>query len=206
MEKNNLMNKFLSELKDFDEEQFIKSILPKAGLVAKGIKETATQAAKEFTKDIETDDKVYISYENITKQMKLAGNILGDDYDTILCITRGGLIPAGMLAYQLGIKDIVNIKISSYNDDDEQEIVEVQPLSKKDIKKLKRSNKVLIVDDILDSGNTLKELDLYLYDALKDNYIEYDVFNIVTKNKELSDYSIYNMTGDDRWVVFPWDK
>jgi len=189
---------FFAEMKDYDEQEFIKSLFPSAKDIANNI---------DYKKvDGKVDNKVYISYEEITRHMNHAKLVIGNEYDTILCITRGGLIPAGMLAYQLDIKNVVNVKISSYNDNDEQEYVDVQSLSKKDLKILKRSNRVLVVDDIVDSGNTIEALDEYLYDELGKGFGELDIFSIVSKKSKLTKFSIYNMDDDDRWIVFPWDK
>jgi len=193
---------FFANVKNYDEQEFIKTLFPST----EEIMDEASENSLEKPEVIEKTEKVYITYDEITKHMNHAKLVIGDEYDTILCITRGGLIPAGMLAYQLGIKDIVNIKISSYNEGDEQECVEVQSLSKKDLKKLKRASRVLIVDDIIDSGNTIDALDEYLYDELGSDFDELDVFTIVSKRSDMSDFSIFNMEDDERWIVFPWDK
>lgn len=159
--------------------------------------------------DIEPE-KIKLSYSVIQAQMNKAASVISEEYDVILCITRGGLIPAGMLAYQLDIKDIVSVKIESYSDADLLVGSKVTKMSKRDIKKLKNAKRVLVVDDIVDSGSTLIALHKYLAAELKmesdDLNKKYSTFSIVTKDIAFNDYSIYNMTGDERWVVFPWDK
>lgn len=155
--------------------------------------------------DIPTNaEKVYVKWDRL--QDAINGLEMPEDYDTILCITRGGLIPAGLMAYKLGIKDIVNIKISSYDDNDNQGSLAIEKLSKKDIKKLRKANKILIVDDIVDTGDTLDALLNYLYDDLKIDIVEdVSTFTIVTKDANYNDYYLSNMEEDDSWVVFPWD-
>jgi len=37
----------------------------------------------------------------------LADRLRGSQFDLMLAITRGGLVPAGMLAYRLGIRNIL---------------------------------------------------------------------------------------------------
>ena len=171
----------------------------------KSMKEQSDAAQKE-----KVPSKIEIDYSSIQTQMEKAAEIIGDSYDTILCITRGGLIPAGMLSYKLGIKDIVSVKIVSYDDDDNLAKSVVEKMSKRDIKKLKKAKRILVVDDIVDSGSTLIALHKYLSSALgldADELNEkYSTFSIVTKDIDFNDYSIYNLTGDKRWVVFPWDK
>src|SRR4029079_8325792 len=40
---------------------------------------------------------------------------VGSDFDVLLAITRGGLVPAGMLAYRLGIRNILVAAGESYD-------------------------------------------------------------------------------------------
>lgn len=150
--------------------------------------------------------KALITWEQFSQHMENIGEIIDDDFDTILCITRGGLIPAGMMSYQLGIKDVVNIKISSYEGTTQGEL-SIEKLSKKEIKKLKNAKNILVVDDIVDTGDTLGELFDYLYnDVDPDVGDKCSVFSVVTKNPTYNDYFIYNMEDRKEWVVFPWDK
>lgn len=150
--------------------------------------------------------KAFITWEQFSNHMDNLPEIIDEDFDVILCITRGGLIPAGVASYKLGIKDIVNIKISSYTGTTQGEL-SIEKLSKKDIKKLKNAKNILVIDDIVDTGETLGELFDYLY-----NEVDYElaercsVFSVVTKNPVYNDYYIYNMEDRDEWVVFPWDK
>ena len=45
----------------------------------------------------------------------LADQVRGEQ-DTMLAITRGGLVPAGMLAYRLGIRDILVAAVAYYDE------------------------------------------------------------------------------------------
>ena len=148
-------------------------------------------------------DKVYITYDEIQNTINKSTVFDNKGFDTILCITRGGMIPAGMLAYKLGIKNIVCITAVSYNDDNTQDNLSVTPLSKKEIKLLKKANRILIVDDIIDSGDTIIEVSDYLN---QNNIGSFWNFSIVTKQSEISDYTLRQMDGDPRWIVFQWDK
>jgi xanthine phosphoribosyltransferase len=79
--------------------------------------------------------------------------------DTILAIARGGLIPSQLLAYHLNIRDIQTIQIQSYDKTlqrDELKLIDTTDLS--------NCSRVLIVDDIVDSGNTLNALLLHVRD------------------------------------------
>ncbi len=77
--------------------------------------------------------------------------------DTILAIARGGLIPAQLLAYHLNIRDIQSIQIKSYDKQIRQDELILQ-----DTTDLVGATRVLIVDDIIDSGKTLDALLLHV--------------------------------------------
>lgn len=163
--------------------------------------------SKESNNELEEPTKLYLSWEDIQEPINNSVDVIKDDYDVILCITRGGLIPAGMLSYALNIKTIVNVNISSYNTNDKLDISSVRKMSKRDLKKLRKAKKVLIVDDIIDSGSTLIALDSYLRSVgLDTSYEKYSTFAIVTKKPDLSTYAVYDMSNQFEWVVFPWDS
>lgn len=172
----------------------------------------------EIIKDCERDEqpqqvsKKYLSFAEImqaTQKLVDTSDIKEQEFDTILCITRGGLVPSGILAYALGIKNIVNISVSSYNENDEQGELKISKLSKKDFEKLRNAESVLVVDDICDTGDTLVAVYDYLKEQEFSKGIDLDyfyTFTVVTKQLGYSDYYLYDMSGDDSWVVFPWDK
>jgi hypoxanthine phosphoribosyltransferase len=85
--------------------------------------------------------------------------------------------------------------------------MKLTPLSKRDIKALNKSKGVLIVDDILDSGDTVVEVYEYLSCIGNTDLVDKtEFFSIVTKDYTEDEFCVYNLTGDERWVVFPWDK
>ena len=47
----------------------------------------------------------------------LAVQLEGRHFDVLLAIARGGLVPAGMLAYRLGIREILVAAVAAYDDD-----------------------------------------------------------------------------------------
>jgi uncharacterized protein len=84
---------------------------------------------------------------------KLADELRPGDYDLMLAITRGGLVPAGMLAYRLGIRNILVAAVEFYDD-------EGRPGPKPTFLQfpadpLLRGQRILIVDEVWDSGTTI---------------------------------------------------
>ena len=84
---------------------------------------------------------------------ELAEQVRGE-YDVMLAITRGALVPAGMLAYLLGIRNILVAAVAYYNDAG-------QPAARPTFLQfpgdpLLRGRRVLIVDEVWDTGTTIQ--------------------------------------------------
>ena len=77
----------------------------------------------------------------------------GPEPDVVLAISRGGLVPAGMLGYRLGWRDMLLAAVVVY--DDEQgfrgEAEFLQFPSDDQI----RGKRVLVIDEVWDSGTTI---------------------------------------------------
>lgn len=74
--------------------------------------------------------------------------------DLIVAIARGGLLPAGAIAYAMGVKAIGTVNVEFYTDIGHTlpEPVLLPPLM--DVSSL-HDKRVLVVDDVADSGRTL---------------------------------------------------
>lgn len=146
--------------------------------------------------------KLYIDYEDVKNGI----NELELDYkiDTIVCLTRGGLVPAGLLAYKFDCKNIVNLKVQSYIDQEQHEI-DLEPLHYGDIMKIQESKNVLIVDDVYDSGETMKAVYSYLNGVLGEIPTILNSFCVIQKqDNDLLNHVLFDCDLNT-WVVFPWD-
>ena len=65
-------------------------------------------------------EKYYISWNDFHQDVKaLAAKIkTAGTFNKIIAISRGGLLPAGILAYELDIRNSQAINISSYDNDE----------------------------------------------------------------------------------------
>jgi hypoxanthine phosphoribosyltransferase len=75
------------------------------------------------------------------------------EYDLMLAITRGGLVPAGMLAYALGIRNILVAAVAYY--DDEGKPGREPTFLQFPADPLLHGRQILIVDEVWDSGTTI---------------------------------------------------
>lgn len=113
----------------------------------------------------------------------------------ILAITRGGLVPAGLLAESLNIRRIETINIQSY--DKEKKRGAITFLNVPDIKNA--GENWLIIDDLVDSGETIKAVRKLFPNAV------YAVLYAKPKGLSTVDHYVREV-GQDTWIVFPWEK
>lgn len=116
----------------------------------------------------------------------------------ILGIARGGLLPAAAIAYALDVKNVFTMNIEFYTGVDERlEFPVMLPplLNAVDLK----GQRVLVADDVADTGATLK--------LVKDFCAEHvaDVRCAVIYEKPRSLVKCEYVWGrTDRWINFPW--
>jgi len=121
--------------------------------------------------------KLVLNWNEISHYIDmLAEKIKNSDieYSNITGIPRGGLIPAIMLSHKLDIPYIELEKTYQF----------YYPTSK-----------VLIVDDICDSGVTMKRYHDYTTCALVKRY-----------NSKFTPNFYCDKINSDEWIIFPWEK
>jgi len=95
--------------------------------------------------------RYYYRYEEFLLDcQKLTQNIEWE-FDTIIGISRGGLTLSHLLGEYYNIRKVYAVNTIGYDDTSKRDYVEIF-----NIPNLDESQKVLIVDDIVDSGDTLK--------------------------------------------------
>lgn len=118
--------------------------------------------------------------------------------EVIVAVARGGLIPAGALGYALGIKAAGAMNVEFYTDV-EQTLADPVILPPFLDRQAIAGKKVLVVDDVADSGRTLKAVVELLVPAGGD--IRSAVLYTKPRSVVRPDYS-WRQT--DRWITFPW--
>lgn len=144
-----------------------------------------------------------LSWERFgTATRELAQTVVDSGYEPemVIAIARGGLIPAGALAYAIGIKAAGTLNVEFYSDVEETlpDPVVLEPLLDTDAVIDKR---LLVVDDVADSGRTL---DLVL-GLLRRHTPHVRSAVLYTKPRTIvrPDYS---WRETDRWINFPWSS
>jgi len=141
--------------------------------------------------------KKTVSYEYSSFIVDLLEQRVKKDYDYIIGIGRGGLIPATMLAYKLK-KKVLALGISTYNDTiqtDKYFIYQQLDLPT-------TPSKFLVVDDICDTGNTFNIIrDIY---GKSEHTFEFASLFVKDSKSHLVDY--YGLSvSDGIWLDFTWE-
>lgn len=133
---------------------------------------------------------------------ELTQEIVGSGFvpDIVIAIARGGLIPAGAIAYAMGVKAAGTLNVEFYSDIEETlpDPVVLAPLLDTDAIVGKR---LLVVDDVADSGRTLA----LVVELLKKHTEEVKSAVIYTKPRSIiaPDFS---WRETDLWINFPWSS
>jgi uncharacterized protein len=111
----------------------------------------STELADDFETPIAKDIVAWPDLDELV--MSLADRLSGMTFDVLLAITRGGLVPAGMLAYRLGLRNILVAAVEYY--DDHGQPGPHPTFFQFPADPLLRGQRVLIVDEVWDSGTTI---------------------------------------------------
>lgn len=140
-------------------------------------------------------NKIYIKWEEFHQDTKkLCQKIKqSGEYNKIVAISRGGLLPAGILAYELDIRNTQAINISSYDGDKQRSLEDVEICANVGTV----DEKTLIVDDLSDTGTTFK--------LLRSRFPNARYVTVYAKPKGQCVVDIFSREMPDEWLVFPWD-
>ena len=122
----------------------------------------------------------------------------GYEPDIILAIARGGLMSAGALGYALSVKNTYTMNVEFYTGVDERlEVPRILPPAP-DFVDLGEA-KILIVDDVADTGHTLKSVQDFCTGKVGEvrTAVIYEKSHSVVQ----CDY-VWRRT--DLWINFPW--
>jgi len=140
-------------------------------------------------------DKIYIKWDefhqdvkNLCKKIQATKKI-----DKIVAISRGGLLPAGIIAYEMNIRNCHSINIATYIGNEHKKLDKLENLE--DVGEINENT--LIIDDLSDSGQT--------FFLLRKVYPNACLATIYAKEKSLNEVDLYSKILPDEWIVFPWD-
>lgn len=118
-------------------------------------------------------------------------------FEAMVCITRGGLVPAAIVARELGVRLIETVCVASYHDYQKQGGLEVIKGISNDIT-LGDGAGVLVIDDLVDTGKTVQVVREMLPQA------HYATVYAKPLGRPLVDTFVTEVS-QDTWIYFPWD-
>lgn len=119
-------------------------------------------------------------------------------FTSITAVTRGGLAPAAIIARELDIRLVDTLCIVSYRESESgianrRGTVEVLKKAEGD------GEKMLVIDDLVDSGETAR--------AVRSMLPKAHIATVYAKPDGIPTVDTYITTvSQDTWIVFPWDE
>jgi len=141
----------------------------------------------------------YYDYETFKVDTKnLVEQCREYEADVVVGIARGGVALAQMLAYGLNIRYLQTLQTELYDGQHKRDKIKM-------IENLHLQNgmKVLLVDDIVDSGETLFEIMHYLQKKYPDNEFKTATIFYKPTAKVEADFKVKEAT---EWIEFFWEK
>jgi hypoxanthine phosphoribosyltransferase len=146
-------------------------------------------------------DKQYLTWDQIQTMVAELADRCRSDYDVLLAVTRGGLVPTALLAYHLSLRNILVAAVQFYSGVARR--AQQPAFLQFPADPLLQSRRVLIVDDIWDSGKTIM--------AVKERVLAAGGTAMTAVLHYKPDASLF----DDRpdyfveitraWIVYPWE-
>lgn len=130
----------------------------------------------------------------------LAAKVRPEAHDVMLAITRGGLVPAGMLAYRLGMRNILIAAVAFY--DDQGQPGEHPTFLQFPADPLLHGQRVLIVDEVWDTGTTIDAVIDRVRRAGGDPTTA--VLHYKPAHSRVTSVPDHHVVETDRWVVYPF--
>jgi xanthine phosphoribosyltransferase len=119
-------------------------------------------------------------------------------FQAIVTVTRGGLVPAAIVARELDVRLIETICVASY-DYTKQSDLRILKTVADDIVRMNGTGRgVLIVDDLVDTGKTAKVVRDLLPNA------HFATVYAKPMGRPLVDTFVTEVS-QDTWIFFPWD-
>jgi uncharacterized protein len=147
--------------------------------------------------------RVYLSWADVDKLIvSMMPRLQAYNFDLVLAITRGGIIPAAIMAERLMIRQVLVASVVFY--EDEEHDLDWPVFMQFPDDNLLRNKQTLIVDDIWDRGKqivSITERIKYAGGTSRSAVLHYKAHRSHFPDKSPDFYA--SQTED--WVIYPWD-
>lgn len=146
--------------------------------------------------------KVHLTWEDVQDCVNRVICQLEGDYDCMLAVTRGGLVPACLISERINLRNILAAAVMFYTGVDQRLGAPIFLQFPAD--PLLAGKKVLVVDDVWDSGRTVMAVKSRVQDAQGVPTVAVLHFKPGRSEFEQARPDFYGRESED-WLVYPWD-
>jgi hypoxanthine phosphoribosyltransferase len=146
--------------------------------------------------------KIVVTWDDLDRLVAALADRLAREPspDVVLAISRGGLVPAGMLGYRLGWRDMLLAAVVVY--DDEHGFKGHAEFLQFPADEQLRGKRVLIVDEVWDSGTTIAAVSERVRAAGGDPVTA--VLHYKPGRSRVDLVPDHYMVETDDWIVYPF--
>ncbi len=143
-------------------------------------------------------EKLYYSYELFKEDtQKLVNSCRDYEPEILLAVARGGLTLAHLMAQALDMRNLYTLNSIHYEGE-----LKLDTFNVFNIPDVSHAKKVLVIDDIVDSGETMQEI----LKILKEKFpnVEFKLATLFYKNSAIlqPDYTVREA---NEWIDFFWE-
>ena len=120
-----------------------------------------------------------------------------EPFSVIVAITRGGLVPAAIVARELSIRVVETVSIVSYTNEDQRGAARIVKGLATELTRDAGAG-ILVIDDLVDTGETVRVVRGLLPKA------HYATVYAKPLGRPLVDTFMTDVS-QDTWIYFPWD-
>jgi hypoxanthine phosphoribosyltransferase len=147
-----------------------------------------------------TPGTIVLTWDALDGLVARLASIVGREFDLVLAITRGGLVPAGMLAYRLDLREILVAGVEFYRPDGGTH--ERPRIGHFPADSLLAGRRVLVVDEVWETGETMTEVVARLRAAGADPVSA--VVHYKPGRSRVAGQPDHHAATVDGWVTYPY--
>lgn len=150
-------------------------------------------------------NKTFIKWDEFHKDCdKVAAQLLNKKFNYIIGLSRGGVIPARIIAENVEADHFLILGLKLYNGNQPGEHIQITQDIPDNIE-MDRHDNILIVDDISDGGTTLRYAMSYMFRKSGGGNISTACPYYKPHTKYKPSYYAKSYPNDE-WIVFPFEK
>ncbi len=148
-------------------------------------------------------EKIYLTWSEVEKLiLSLIPKLQTQEYDALLAITRGGIIPGGLIAERLGIEKVLVASVDFYTDENSD--LDWPVFMQFPVDSLLYGLHILVVDDLWDRGKEVVSVKERIEQA--GGTATTCVMHYKPTRSKFPDLQpdFYTATTED-WIIYPWE-